>query len=339
MKPHVPRLSVVMSVFNGEKYLCEAVNSVLNQTFSDFELIIIDDGSVDNTFNLISSFHDRRIRCLRNTQNLGLISSLNIGLSLVSSKYIARMDADDIALPRRFEEQISFLEENPQVGLLGSAYDVIDDLGVVVGHSELPLRDLTIRWNLLFNNSFCHSTLLMRKLALDAVGGLYRNYILAEDYHLVSQITKVCKVANLSNVLVRWRRSDKQISVTGRSELEKTAARISRENINYLMGYHFISESEAMKLYHLLTVNELATKTDIKLLYKIIQLYGEFECQNSSFDMYGELHQIKKNLTRKICDLASVGYPSTFILKLFWECLKLSPIEVAKCFIRPHFRR
>ncbi len=115
-----PRVTVLMSVYNGEKYLREAIDSILNQTFKDFEFLIIDDGSTDSSADIIRSYTDFRIRLIQNEKNIGLTRSLNKGLKLAKGEYIARMDVDDISLPIRFEKQVSFLDKYEDVKLVGS---------------------------------------------------------------------------------------------------------------------------------------------------------------------------------------------------------------------------
>src|SRR3990167_9325600 len=115
-----PLVTVLMPVYNGKKYLKEAIESVLNQTFRDFEFLIIDDGSTDKSAEIIKSFNDARIRLERNVTNLGLIKTLNNGLTLSRGKYIARMDCDDISLPKRLSVQVNFMEKHPEIGICGS---------------------------------------------------------------------------------------------------------------------------------------------------------------------------------------------------------------------------
>jgi len=115
-----PKISVIMSVYNGEKYLREAIESILNQTFRDFEFIIINDGSTDKTSEILSSYNDPRIVIINNKRNIGLTKSLNKGLKMVKGEYIARQDADDVSLPERLERMVNFLDMNRDVGLLGS---------------------------------------------------------------------------------------------------------------------------------------------------------------------------------------------------------------------------
>ena len=123
----IPDISVLMPVFNSERYLKTAIESILNQTFQDFELIIVDDGSTDASENIIRSFESEKIFSYKNAGNIGLIATLNRGIDLCRGKYIARMDADDVSLPTRLEKQFNFLKKNPEYALVGSNAERIDD--------------------------------------------------------------------------------------------------------------------------------------------------------------------------------------------------------------------
>lgn len=125
----MPKISVVMPAYNAEKYIGEAIESILNQTFKDFEFIIINDGSVDHTKEIIREYNDPRIVLLENDKNRGIVLSLNKGLDAATGKYIARMDADDIALKNRFERQVEYLDEHKDIGVLGKVTDVVARLG------------------------------------------------------------------------------------------------------------------------------------------------------------------------------------------------------------------
>ena len=135
-----PLISVIMPVFNGENFLQDAVGSILGQTFTDFELIAIDDGSTDNSTALLESFrlNDRRVIIQRHTENQGVTAALNTGLALARGKYIARMDADDISLPVRFEKQVAFMETHPEIDILGSAVRLMDERGRKYRHTFCP---------------------------------------------------------------------------------------------------------------------------------------------------------------------------------------------------------
>ncbi|WP_334124749.1 glycosyltransferase [Empedobacter brevis] len=199
-------ISVVLPVYNGELYLKEAISSILNQTYSDFELIIINDGSTDNSLNIIHSFDDNRI-VLIDQSNQGLAKSLNNGLRKAKGKFIARMDADDIALPQRFEKQIQYLEKRTDVKLLGTAIDMIDKDGNVIA-TDVPYIGNSFLKKFLqkIGNPFKHPTVIFdREIALN-VGG-YNEDIgkYFEDYFLWNEIAHHGKIEILNEVLLKYR--------------------------------------------------------------------------------------------------------------------------------------
>ena len=207
-------VSVVMSVFNGEEFLAEAIDSVLNQRFRDFEFVIVDDGSTDATADILSKFvlRDGRIRVLVNGKK-GRAASLNLGISLANGKYVANTDADDLAMPGRLEEQVAFMERNPEVGVLGGAFELITDSGDVIDIIRHPLEDSQIRSAILRYNPICHSSVILRKDVALASGG-YRSLLEpSEDYDLWLRMSERSRLANLHNVLVRYRVHANQLSV------------------------------------------------------------------------------------------------------------------------------
>ncbi len=198
-----PTISVIMPVYNAQTYLRECIDSVLNQTFADFEFIIIDDCCTDSTATILSSYNDARIKIFKNETNLGLTKSLNRAIELAQGKYIARMDADDICLPTRFEKQFQLLEAKPQIGLCGTWYENFGDRNGIARynttHNEIVL-------GLLYQSQFCHPTVMMRKEILDKHHLRYdTEFTTAQDYELWSRIAHVCETANVADVLLRYR--------------------------------------------------------------------------------------------------------------------------------------
>ncbi|MHB8753369.1 MAG: glycosyltransferase [Candidatus Acidiferrales bacterium] len=209
-----PRLCVVMSVFNGQAFLAEAIESILNQTFRDFEFIIIDDGSTDKTAEILSVYarDDARIRVIHH-ENKGRTASLNIGISVAKGDYIARMDADDIALPDRFQQQIDFLERYAEIGLLGGAIDLIEDTGRVLRTVQPPVEDSEIKSMMLHSNPMWHPSVVMRKDVAVAAGGYRKAFKESEDYDLFLRIGERSQLANLANPVLQYRVHAKQVSV------------------------------------------------------------------------------------------------------------------------------
>jgi len=225
-----PLVSVVMSVFNGERFLREAVESILGQTFRDFEFIVVEDGSTDRTASILDSYQksDPRIR-VYHQENQGLIESLNRGCLLAQGKYIARMDADDVALEDRLTRQVDFMEKHPHIAVLGGAVEWIDANGKSLGIQHTPVTDCEIKSELLRRNVFWHSTVLMLKEAFVSAGGYRGAVVDAEDYDLWLRIAEHFPVANLEAVVLKYRIHPLQVSMRKRRQqtLSKLAVQAS----------------------------------------------------------------------------------------------------------------
>jgi hypothetical protein len=208
-----PAVSVVMSVYNGGRHLPNAIESILNQSFNDFEFIIIDDGSTDDSPEALTYYskRDSRVNVLRH-DNRGLIDSLNRGCSLARGEYIARMDADDVAVTDRLLWQMQFMIANPRVAVLGGAAQFINDHGTILCNAQYPCDNKTIQSTLLHTNVFWHPAVLMRKADFHRAGG-YRRIQDAEDYDLWLRMAEYGEMANLPQVILKYRVHLAQISV------------------------------------------------------------------------------------------------------------------------------
>ena len=203
MKNH--KVTVLMSVYNGEKYLREAIDSILNQTFTDFEFLIVNDGSTDRTAEILQSYDDHRIKIVDNAKNIGLTKSLNIGLRMARGEYIARMDADDVSMSLRLEKESELLDNKPEVGLVGIRYEVIDEADKSFGIVKYPMTDKEIKRRLLEGTSFGHGSVMFRKECIETVG-LYRpEFKYAQDYDFFLRISERYAVANISESLYKFR--------------------------------------------------------------------------------------------------------------------------------------
>jgi glycosyltransferase involved in cell wall biosynthesis len=193
-----------MSVFNGEKYLREAVESILNQTFVDFEFIIINDGSTDKTKTILDSCHDARIRVVHQ-ENIGLTESLNKCLGMARGKYIARMDADDISHATRLEKETSYLDANKDVGLIGTFGIRIDENGKEGHLLSFPTSDDTLRKSLKYDCPFLHGSVMYRKECIEKAGAYRKKIGPAEDYDLWLRISEHFGLAILDEPLLKDR--------------------------------------------------------------------------------------------------------------------------------------
>jgi len=197
-----PKISVVMSVYNGEKHLRESIESILNQTFTDFEFIIVNDGSTDNSLEIIKSYDDERIKIINNEENIGLTKSLNKAIKQARGVYIARQDADDISLSNRLELQFKFLEKHPEVALLGTGIYVIDENGDEI---EKRIMHPNPKRSLLKGNRFIHGSVMFRKSVIDELGAYNETLRYSQDYELWLRLSKEYAVRNLTVPLYKLR--------------------------------------------------------------------------------------------------------------------------------------
>lgn len=222
------RVSVIMSAYNTERYIEEAVKSILNQTFRDFEFLIFDDGSTDQTFTLLKKLarKDKRIQLFSDGKNKGYIPRFNELLKKAKGEYLARMDADDVSLPKRFEKEVSFLDANPGIALVGTQGFIINRMGVKIGKIEYPTSDGDIRNKMVARNPFIHPSTMYRKSALRGLGGYDQSFHPAEDYEFFSRMLQKRKAANLSEFLINYRWDFNQnIGFTCGKKQERSALR------------------------------------------------------------------------------------------------------------------
>ncbi len=232
MAENTPLVSILMAVYNGEKFLREAIESMLNQTYRNFEFLIINDGSTDSTEEIILSYNDERIRYIKNETNLKLIASLNKGLDLANGKYIARMDADDISLPERLEKQVDFLERNQGTGVLGTWVRTIGlennyEVHFKQGHDQ-------IRFELFFHNYLHHPTVMIRGDLIKINKVYYENYLHAEDYAFWVKLTEFTRIEIFPEVLLNYRMHESNISEIHKNQQKIQTSKIRKEQIQQL---------------------------------------------------------------------------------------------------------
>ena len=201
------KVSILMCVYNGEAHVREALESILEQTFTNLEFVIVDDGSTDSTLKILTEYAERdsRIVLIRNEENLGLERSLNKGLAACQGEYFARQDADDVSLPNRLQLQTHFLDTHPEVGALGTAVELIDEQGASLRENYLPVDHESIQARLMLTNSLHHSTLIARRSLMKELGGYDISCRYAEDYDLWWRMSRHSRLATLPVILLRRR--------------------------------------------------------------------------------------------------------------------------------------
>lgn len=244
------KVSIIMPVFNAEKYLAEAISSIIDQTFNDWELLIINDGSTDSSKSIIEAQTDKRIRYVENETNLGLIATLNKGISLCNSQYIARMDSDDAAHPERLNCQVRFLDKNEDYLMCGTSAIVVDEKGNRSGSIVNPTRNEDLQISLFFTNPFIHPSMMIRRSALRNLR-FDQAALHVEDFELWTRIAEKGKVANLSYPLLNYRWHNANVSSSNATIQESSKNEIIRKQLEKLD----IKASDADLKVHRLTFN------------------------------------------------------------------------------------
>lgn len=326
-----PTLSIIMPVYNAEAYMREAVESILAQTYTDFELIIVEDGSTDNSPEIIESFTDSRIQRLYNDGNKGIVYTRNRGMANARGRYIAPFDADDIAHPEKFAKQIQFLEDNPGYGLLGTWAKLIDKNGK-------PLRE---KWKvnapperipsiLLFRNYFVQSSVVLRREAIPP-GGYEKGFDAVEDYRMWTKIATRWKVWNYTEYLVKYRIHEQGISMREEEQLP------DKENLIYKTLYHhlgIILTEHQYRLLHLLRkrnpINNIKTLKDMESLL-LLMVH-----QNKKLNAYDqrELKKVTRNRWFKACFRAHLPAHKRCISFITSKVIRYSsktPLDLLTC--------
>lgn len=281
----MPKVTVLMPVYNGERYLREAIDSILVQSFTEFEFLVINDGSTDKSVEIAESYQDPRIRLIHNDCNLGLVSTLNKGLRLARGDFIARMDCDDYSFPSRLRRQYDFLVKNPDISFCGSWIELDD--GENKKKISYPCSHDEIKAALLFGNSLAHPSVIIRRETLKKFTLNYEYAdIDAEDYGLWVRASTVAKFANLPEVLVRYRSHKNQVSNTRSKSQRLVTHTISDKQLRTLfpgtsddLAYNFTAMCEVFYDPH-------NWEVDVDKLRSWLQLLSELNALNISSGCY-----------------------------------------------------
>ncbi len=280
-----PFVSVILPAYNAEAYICEAIDSMLQQSYSHFELIIVDDGSTDDTWRLINSYQDERIRKERLPQNSGPVNASNHALSLATGEFIARMDADDISFPNRLAIQVEFLSNNSEFGLCGTLMrEFQNDINSSV-LIHYPKKHIDIITHLIMRErSICHPTVMMRASVLKQHGIQYTDFPYAEDFALWTQLAKHTKLYNIQEPCLYYRRHHHQVSSTHRIKQQESAGKV----IASLLQQYKLKQEERKSLHIFLTakgivpLEPLSSAQLLKAIYRYKKLHKSSPNINSS---------------------------------------------------------
>jgi len=300
-----PKISVIMPVYNAEKYIGEAIESIRNQTFANFEFIIIYDLSFDNSLKIINNYSDSRIRIIENKKRIGLVKSLNKAVKCARGEYIARQDADDISLPDRLELQLEFLEKHPKVALIGTGIYVIDKNGDV---TEKRIMHPNPKKSLLKGNRFIHGSVMFRKAVIDEFGAYNELFKNSEDYELWLRLSQKYEINNLALPLYKLRAHSSSISAAKIEEQQMYAViarklvmgEIKEEVLLNLPNdpstfYQILNQSDKLMFYKAVAYNH--TQNNDLISFKIacfkafklnpFDLENDFQLMSSFFGLRG----------------------------------------------------
>ncbi len=308
----MPKVSVILPVYNTEAYVTEAIESILNQTYRDYEFIIIDDASDDNSLKITQDFQqrDQRIIIIRNQKNAGLGVCLQKAVEIAGGEFIARMDADDISLPDRFEKQIRFMDTHPDVDILGGDEWIINEIGTTTGELITPKLPGILRWNMLLGNGIItsHPTVMIRKSFLKQLGG-YGSSRAGQDFDLWSRTFNMqpLPIANLNEKILYYRQHSQTNTEKLRATQEAVAVSTRRSTIEKLLGEP-ITENVILAYR-----NTGQDYPDLgKLMQTWIKIYERFmECFDPGVE---EWDYIKREITQRLSHYIYLN-PINFYIK------------------------
>lgn len=231
-----PVISVIMSVYNQEQFVKQSILSILRQSYGNFELIIIDDGSKDSSFKVISSFKDSRIRLIKNRYNMGLTKSINIGLKKARGEFIARMDGDDISYSNRFKLELDAFDKNKNLYLVGGQADLIRSNGKKIKTTSMPTDYKSLKRVAIRFNPFVHPTIMFQKRLLTKIGYYNERFRYSQDYDFILRALSCCQCQNLPKAILGLRLTGKSISAAKHRRQQLTAVSI-RLNAIFNYGY------------------------------------------------------------------------------------------------------
>ncbi len=321
-----PRVSVVMSVYNGEKYLAQAIESILDQTFRDYEFIIIDDGSTDGTGVILRQYEEKDDRIqVYDQENKGLIASLNRGCRLAKGEFVARMDADDISLPQRFVTQVQYLDAHPEIGVLGTWMEFIAGAGSTKSKFIMPTSSGLLGWSLIFGNCMAHPSIMMRRDIVERLGFYDPEALHVEDYDLWARAIAVTRIGNIPEVLLQRRVWEDMISLRHEDLQEQNVVKVIYAIILRLLRTEIPLE-DVVSLRRMAMGFEVTSVQQIMALASLIQrLYWAYLKAHSL--SRGEARLVARDAGRKLSKLAIFASKTSRRkgLVLFFQALRLSP--------------
>lgn len=326
-------LSVLMPVFNSELFVAEAIKSILNQTFKDFEFLILDDASTDKSYEIIknSEKKDPRIKVFQNEKNLGVVESRNKLINLSKGNYIAWLDSDDIAIENRLDKQIRFLKDHPEIGLVGAYPIIIDENGEKIGKWAFETEPKKLKIELFFHSPFLSSSVMIRKNCLSQ--NFYDpRFSVSEDFNLYSKISEHYETANIPEFLVKYRINSKGLSKSNTEKMEQLSVQVIKEHAERL-GIK-LEETTIKHLRKPKTASKIDFN-DIEKTEKSLILLKDSLSKNSRFDKTAVAEVIQKYWFETCRKSTHNGLK---VLSIFFKsplfCKKLSLRDNCRLFVR-----
>jgi glycosyltransferase involved in cell wall biosynthesis len=275
----IPEIAVVIAVYNGNQYIAETLESVLKQTFENWECIVVDDGSKDDTAAIVAGFmaKDNRFRIIKTDGGNGPYIAANIGIKKTRARYIARLDADDISLPERLAIQYDYLEKNIQINLCGSLHYYLCENGEIKFKEHNIAIDY-LKWELNFRNRLIHSTMMFRKEWFEKIG-YYPEKRLSQDWHIWLEAVNSDSLFVTDKPLVLWRLHGNSITRTENANQLIAASEVSAYNIQHRMGLAIADKKNVKAIIAAIRGEDILEKIvldqAVDLLIKVYQLFGE----------------------------------------------------------------
>ena len=344
-------VSVIMPVYNGERYISQAIESILNQTLSGFELIVVNDGSTDSTREILSKYSSIRVI---NQENQGVAVASNNGIAVAKGKYIARLDADDIAFTDRLEKQINVLEMNPKIGILGSSAIIINSDNRNWGRQKMPSTDSEIRWMSLFKSPFIHSSVVFRNELIEGILQVYdQKFAPSDDYDLWVRLLQNTRGTNLLEPTVKYRVHPTNATSIQHSRMLEKTHQISNSAFNVILpqAKEQFSADELYLLQNLLyssTREYLSFSEDrTRLILDYLMIWDLFKEEYSS--SIEDIPTIQKQVIVKACQMTffpSITRDSNEIVRILnaidrkWPLIFLNSMPYAtRALMRERFLR
>ena len=280
-----------MSVYNAKEFIDASISSIINQTFNDLEFIIVNDGSTDNSLEIIKSYDDNRIKILNNNTNQGLTKSLNIGLRHCSGKYIARMDADDFSMSSRIQMQYQFLESNPDIDIIGTnVYMIINKERYKI---DLPLDDERIKWQLLFSSPIIHPSVMIRSEIFKKYGNYNPKLKVAQDFEYWCKVSQFVKFANLPDILHNVRIHPASVSNVKNVEQEYSRLKTLAKFVYSITKKRYALDD--LNTFYLMRSKKFLTYEQLKIAIEILN-----RLQQEYFKRYNKDISFKNFVNQKI---------------------------------------